>query len=285
MPDKPTVRIEQVTPAMADKWLGTQTRNRTLREDRVRFWVEVIRRGEWKLTNDCIAFDTDGALTNGQHRLYAIHVSGETLPLGVMRNLEPEAQDIMDSGLQRKTRDALALRDEKNSTNLAAGLAWEHRLRFINARQHELGEPVAHYGFGSNRPSTPTLLHIFDEDTELWREMVKVGAGLNRLVGIRVSLATAGMRRFWNIDANDAEAFHEKLASGSNLDQDDPILQLRNLLAGGARPSRHRERMPDYREMALLIKAWNLWREGNRVGVLVWRYGGANHGEMFPMPK
>ena len=53
---KPTVRIESVSPQLADKWLGTQERNRDIVNTRVRWLVSILEAGEWELTNDAMDF-------------------------------------------------------------------------------------------------------------------------------------------------------------------------------------------------------------------------------------
>lgn len=82
----PSVKIEQITPAMADKYLSTMTRNRKLRDSAVVRFCHIIERGEWRLTTDAIGFDSNGHLINGQHRLTACgqwqdaHVPGGPQP-------------------------------------------------------------------------------------------------------------------------------------------------------------------------------------------------------------
>jgi hypothetical protein len=264
---------------MADKYLGSQERNRSLRDDRVIHWLEIIKRGEWKLTESCIVFDTEGRLINGQHRLTAIYLGGVTCDAAVMRNVPAETQDVMDSGLNRRTNDALAMRGEKNAFALAAGLRWEHRLRYIEARDG--ADEAVHYAGGS-RPTTPHLIAIFDENPELWREMAKLSQGVARATNMRNGVACGVFYRLFTIDADDAANFHEKLVTGAGLEEGDPILQLRSVLA----PQRRLrgEKMPDYREVAVTYKAWNLWRDGDRRGNLTWHFGGA-HREAFPVPR
>jgi hypothetical protein len=275
---KPNVRIEMVSPAMADKWLGTQERNRDLVDSRVRWLLEIIERGEWELMNDAISFDAEGHLLNGQHRLTAIVVSEQTLPLVVLRGLPPKVQDVMDTGLVRRTADALKMRGEVNVFVVAAALRWEHRLR----RMDEDPTDVMSYGtHGANRPTTPQLLAIFDEDPETWREMVRIAAAMSKHVRVRPGVGTAVFRRLFILDPDDAAAFHEALITGVNLEADHPVLQLRGLLM----PTRTRGgRMPDFKEAGLICKAWNLWRDGDRKGHLVWHYGGTQR-EPFPVPR
>jgi hypothetical protein len=275
---KPTVRIESVSPQLADKWLGTQERNRDIVNTRVRWLVSILEAGEWELTNDAISFDTEGRLLNGQHRLTAIVVAEQSAPVVVLRGLQPQVQDIMDTGLVRRTADALKMRGEVQVFAVAAALRWEHRLVHLEE------DPTDQMSFGThgeNRPTTPHLLSIFDEDAERWREMVRVATAMSKHVRVRPGVTAAVFRRFFALDEDDAAAFHEALVTGANLEPNHPVLQLRNLL----QPTRARGgRMPDFREAGLMCKAWNLWRDGDRKGSLVWHYGGTQR-EPFPIPR
>jgi hypothetical protein len=282
---RPSVRIEQVSPALADKWLSAQVRNRDLREERVEHLCHVIERGEWELTNDAIAFDAEGQLLNGQHRLTAIVVMQETLPLVVLRNLPPKVQDVMDTGLQRKTADALRMRGEKNTFALAAGLRWEHRLRWLVEEAEDRGTDAVHHR--QDRASTVQLLRIFDEDPDGFREFTSDSQQFGRNVGMRNGLGIAIRRRLYALSAEDYADFAEKLLTGAHMAKNDPILQLRNVLINQSSSRGRRgasSRMPDYREAAVIIKAWNLYREGDTRSNLVWHFGGA-HREAFPVPR
>jgi hypothetical protein len=279
-PKKPTVRIEEVSPAMADKWLGTQTRNRHLRESRVDFWVGVIDRGEWELTNDAISFDTDGHLLNGQHRLTALVVSEQTLPLVVLRNLPMTAIDVMDTGLTRKTSDALQLRGELNVNALAAALRWEWLMASVEA------DPDAESPFwagGRNfRVSTNQLLAVFDTDPDGFREAVGWISRARKQLPIRTGVGSCLRRRLLLIDEADGEDFWDKLESGAGLKAGSSILKLRQILVS-SHSSRFRS-MSDFREAALIIKAWNYYREGQTIGSLMWKYGATTR-EAFPIPQ
>lgn len=68
-----TMKLIDVTPAMAREWLG---RNYEMNRHRGRTVVEKYRRlmlnDEWQTTHQGIAFDSDGRLIDGQHRLDAL---------------------------------------------------------------------------------------------------------------------------------------------------------------------------------------------------------------------
>src|SRR5438874_11918141 len=65
-------RVQTITPKKALEYLEHNTANRPLSGRTVRDFAQAMRRGEWRVTHQGIAFDTSGALVDGQHRLAAI---------------------------------------------------------------------------------------------------------------------------------------------------------------------------------------------------------------------
>jgi len=97
--------IQTITPEIAADWLGRNPKNRPLR----RWWVKVlaarINRGEWRVMHQGIAFDTDGNLCDGQHRLAAIVASGTPCECAVFSGVDPESFKAMDQGVKRTMAD------------------------------------------------------------------------------------------------------------------------------------------------------------------------------------
>jgi len=65
-------KLQTVTPKKAAEWLEANTANRPISTSVVRGFAEAMRRGEWVVTHQGIAFDVNGVLIDGQHRLAAI---------------------------------------------------------------------------------------------------------------------------------------------------------------------------------------------------------------------
>lgn len=278
MPKKAeTVRIETVTPAMAEKWLAGNVRNRHLRPSRVASHVGILQRGEWELTGDAIVFDEEGTLINGQHRLSAIAEVGRSARLVVLRGVPTRAQDVMDAGLKRSVGDVLRLRGYTRWFGLAAALNWLYRLDYIE----ETGN--VHYASPGDRPTAPQLLYLLEECSDL-PEYLKGAESLikrARKLGLRLGMTTAVWYRMAEVDAEEAEAFFESLRTGLELKATDPIYQLRRILLNDSSAI---GRMGDYRQAALICKAWNSWREGKPVQNLAWKFGGTQR-EAFPIPR
>jgi hypothetical protein len=98
-----------VTPAMAEAMLATSVGNRPLRHGWVRELDDAMRRGEWKLTHQGVAFDTNGHLRDGHHRLTAIVKSGRPAAVWVVLGVDAAAVDAMDRGRGRTVSDAMMI--------------------------------------------------------------------------------------------------------------------------------------------------------------------------------
>jgi hypothetical protein len=63
-------------------------KNRPIDLDKVNVLIEEIKGGRWRLNNHLIAFDRDGYLVDGQHRLCAIGHAGVPVEVAVMWGVE-----------------------------------------------------------------------------------------------------------------------------------------------------------------------------------------------------
>src|SRR5690349_4386463 len=104
-----TAVFENVTPEVAERWLRKNSRNRPMSNVEVGQHVRDMRAGNWLQTGQTVGFDWNDNLTNGQHRLQAIVLSGVPQVLLVVRGLDPRAQDVTDIGKKRSIADALHL--------------------------------------------------------------------------------------------------------------------------------------------------------------------------------
>lgn len=114
-----------VTPDMAQEWLSKNCdHNRTIKTKTVYSYARDMKNGNWYLTHRGIAFDKDGHLIDGQHRLRAIVLAGVPVKMVVMRDVPKESMGFVDIGVTRSTVDMLKMRyDEKyitNTTSVAA---------------------------------------------------------------------------------------------------------------------------------------------------------------------
>lgn len=98
-----------ITPDLARLMLATSISNRRLRSWWVDLCAEMLRRGQWLFTHQGIAFDCNGALRDGHHRLNAIVRAGLPMTLTVTLGLDPESCVVYDTGIARTMADLTKL--------------------------------------------------------------------------------------------------------------------------------------------------------------------------------
>ena len=253
-----------ISPSMAAQWLEKNAHNRPVRRTVVQHYARQMSRGEWRVNGESIKFDWDDVLEDGQHRLFAIIASGETIQMTVYYNLDPSSFSTIDTGVGRTMGDNLALRGESNY-NVVAGA-----LRIL--WRYEQG--IWHRGGGTN-PSHKELLVLLDAHPLIRRSATVISSCKHVL---KPSLATCLHYLFASKDAELAAMFFEGLATGIELRIDEPVRVLRErLMTDRASKSR----LKDREVHALVIVAWNLTRTGRSVKSLRWISVG-DSAEEFP---
>ena len=107
--DAAAAQVYDVTPDLATEWLERNTRNRKLRDQVVMKYAADMKAGRWMLTGDAIAFDSNGCVVNGQHRLWAVVESGVVVPMMVAFDLAPEVVAVLDDHLKRNLSDVAGI--------------------------------------------------------------------------------------------------------------------------------------------------------------------------------
>ena len=251
--------VQTVTPELAQEWLLTNTLNRPLSKGTVTQLARAIERGEWKLTHQGIAFDEQGRLVDGQHRLKAVVKAGTSVDMLVAHGVPRSAFTVMDTGRKRTGRDALALAGEAHSVHLAAAL---------RGLQLYLTSPDATWSGGSALVSNDQLLTILEQHPDM-RESINRGMALNRAARVTVTAASIG----WYVTSRerpdiDQTAWFDGLVSGAGLAESDPRLILRNTMLGMAAGKRHRRKDDSREHLLYYLKAWNAWVEGRSLRLL-----------------
>jgi hypothetical protein len=113
------VKIMKVGPDVAAKWLEKNTHNRDLRQSVVNAYASAMKRGEWRLTPEPIAFCrpyTNGegkaqpeTLIEGQHRLWAVVESGAEVEFTVWWGCEHDELTVIGQAVGRTQGDVLKL--------------------------------------------------------------------------------------------------------------------------------------------------------------------------------
>lgn len=271
-----THKIEEVTPEYANKMLTTNVKNRSVIRSAVTQYSDAMARGYWLFDGSPIRIDKTNSLQDGQHRLLAVVESGKTQKFLIIRGLDPEAQNVMDTGRKRSLSDILSLRGESHHQNLAALTLIIYRWEKGARGTLLLGEKQT----SVMRPQTTEVLAYLEDHPEL-REIVKRAEAVRRHVPLSIRVIGLCIWLFDNINAEDSQNFWEAFMTGQNLKPHSPILALRTILLKRG-PERGSTSLNSY--IALFIKAWNAYRAGEEVQKLKYIPGGSKP-EPFPEPK
>lgn len=112
-----TTTEEIITPEIAKEYLmkvDPTIKNRPVNKRYVDLYARDMKAGKWRVTHQGIAFDKDGYLRDGQHRLSAIIKANIPVKMVVSRGLYENSYISIDAGLKRNTRDVVALSGNYN---------------------------------------------------------------------------------------------------------------------------------------------------------------------------
>jgi len=101
--------VKIVTPELAQQWLSNKKENRKLRPSFIQFLASEIKRGDFQLTHQGIAFDENKKLIDGQHRLEAILLANQPVEMMVTYNMPSYRFPILDMGIIRTASDILGI--------------------------------------------------------------------------------------------------------------------------------------------------------------------------------
>jgi len=97
--------IMTITPEIAAEFLLRNTENRKKRGWWISALAGMIKRGEWIVSHQGIAFDKNGVLLDGQHRLEAIVEAGIPVQMVVSFDVDGDAFKVVDNGIKRTLSD------------------------------------------------------------------------------------------------------------------------------------------------------------------------------------
>jgi hypothetical protein len=260
-----------VTPEMANAWLARvrPDQSRPLSRSWAQQLAERMDEG-WIDTREPLQWSKSGWLQNGQHRLTGVVIRGKPTYLWFAFGLEDEAVGAIDTGRSRSRADIAALKGwdfpKLRPYTMTILLHWEQS-------PNPWSYPIR------KRQYSPT--HLLHENAERYPDLTTT-LGWGSIIS-RASVAGGGsmwaaiLLKASRLDYQQAEAFMQGVAYGTDLPSSSPALTLRNQLLtmrGGNLRVAQQERVA-----AVIIKGWNFWRTGQSVKRIDWR---PDQDEAFP---
>lgn len=255
------VELVKMTPASAKKLLESNESNRPLNRRALEKCFSAMDEGEWKFNGDTIKIGKSGRLLDGQHRLNAIVLSGKPATLLVVKNLDDDVFDTIDTGKNRSAGDVLSISGYKNATVVASIGRW--------------------YGYlnGLFKPSDTVTHHKI-------REIVEAHPGMahwaTRYAGSKTvrSLLPAGALAVFYISSQKngqelLDSFFDHFDTGTGINKTNPVYELRErMISVRGKISK----LPIQNIVAMVIKSVNAYVMGEKIVLL-------RHGADEKMPE
>lgn len=263
------VKCVILTPKIAEDLLENQnSKNRPLRDSRAEHYRDVIMSGQWRLTHQGLAFDRDGVLQDGQHRLRGIVLAGQAidaarkegedlpdleLPMLVTVGCDPENFKAIDEGMLRTAADLFSRQGEGYSFVIAAAARLLIYAKTEDPRNAQF-----------KRVTNQVVTDFFrDNDPEQIRVSARIASTLRAKVAMPSGPLAAAHYHLSKVNGADnwiVRAFFEGLGTGCYgssrlmLDDMDARAVLRRQVQR-VKDEKKRMRAIDY--YALIIAAWN----------------------------
>jgi hypothetical protein len=121
--------VEVITPVKAAIMLKSNPKNRNLNHSHVLFLASQMTNGAWAKNGQSIVLDFHDNIIDGQHRLNAIVQSSESIEMLVVRGVDPQTMNTIDTGRGRNASDVFTLNGVKNANTISSVtrmlMAWE----------------------------------------------------------------------------------------------------------------------------------------------------------------
>ncbi|GAA1278644.1 hypothetical protein [Saccharothrix xinjiangensis] len=260
-----------LTPEVATEILGRNIDNRPLDRHTVEMYASAMVRGEWKLSHQGIAVDHQGVLLDGQHRLAAVVKSGKSVPMLVIRGVQRDTFSVVDTGKRRSAGDTLRLTGAQDTNHLAAALRYLYMYE-------TLPKDIGSWSGGRTRTTNDQILELSKTHPGML-DCVRRARPLAANTGIIASACATGIYLTERAAPKiNSEEWFSGILTGANLDLGDPRLAFRNFFVNG-RAQAGRRRMNAREHLAIYIKGWNDWVNGESRKLIAFRKG-----ETMPTP-
>jgi len=203
-PRKITHELVDLSPQLAEKWLGHNLGNRHLRRQKVQQYAQDMRSGNWQISGQAIQFDWDGRLIDGQHRCEAVIESGVTVRVLVVKGLDPRSREVIDTGATRTGGDALRFAGFSQDPTVLAAVA-----RIADARENGYIKTA----MATNVPS------LSNSDIIAWADLnpdvasaISLARRTGKTINIQPSVWAYCLYELEKVGANAAVEFAESIA-------------------------------------------------------------------------
>ena len=272
-----------MTPDKAAEMLSRNV-NRNLPAIHAEKFCRIILDGHWIEDGNPIREDKHGKVRDGQSRLRGIVLAGEEKKargeepfqagvwMIIVHGLEPEAQMVMDTGRKRSFAHWLQIQHvtDPHAVQSILTLLYNYESGMLSNRSLYTTRPAVDHG---------VLWEMYQKREHEVREAINVGKSLRKTMTMHASVGGVGWLIFSKIDPEDALDFYQQLRLETTVDPRTGASLVLRIFKG-----KLLRRYDQQEQLAFLIKAWNMYRDGRLGDLLIWKPGGKAR-ELFPEPR
>jgi hypothetical protein len=217
-----TTRYILLTPELAEHLLLNHNNcNRPLSRINTEFLTKELQNGRWKFNAETISINSNGDLSDGQHRCQAVFITGVPIITLCTSNLSLEAFSTINIGRKRAGSDILAVNGVKNAS--IASSTVKSIFGFKNSK------------FSANRNSNRTLTNT--EVFDYYKSLNNIDSHIDFAMSLYhqtdgfLNATTIGTFSYLISEKNDNQMvveFLTKLCKGVGIDENSSIYALRN---------------------------------------------------------
>jgi hypothetical protein len=255
--DDPPVAWVTIDPALAVSLLEANESNRNVRARVVSAYARDMEQGRWLTTGETIKIGRHGELLDGQHRLQAIASSGIAQRLLVVKDLDPLARTVIDTGAVRTGGDALRMHGIGGNNPMALAASARLLVLWESGRLPTMSSGLR----ADDRATHSEILNTVERRPDLIDAVHDATRDYQR-IGIPPGPQAMARTVLYDVDANDAILFWDSLAGYSTEGSDDPravlLFTIRQMREAGQlrRPGE---------SIGLVFTAWNAWRDKQKM--------------------
>ena len=246
-----------ISPGDAKAILLAMPPQRTLSPSNVRYFAGLIKSGRFRVTHQGIAFDKDGKLIDGMHRLTACVQADAAIAVQATFNMDRELFDALDRGRARSQADDLVCgamvqsQTEAQIISSATKILWlmdNNRTPWAHPLRHEfmmadVRATIDHHPFLFECAS------FVSKHQKAWR-------------GVGMGPAAAFYTRFREAHWAKADEFMVQVALGEYIGAGSPAYAFREFKKHFGSASGIRVRQAS---MIALVRCWNAFVEGRQL--------------------
>lgn len=244
-----------VTPVMAAQWLESNTYNRNISRKQVERLKKDIANGRYHVIHQGVAFDENGTLLDGQHRLIALSELNVSVWMLVTTGLPAASQQAMDAGRKRQVGDWY---EGKYRHERAAAA------RLAVAWQVTPGNPSAVALRASLVDLTvPEVLDLLsDEDSEAIETLVELAGKASRSLTCITHANLLGAVVAYGLELDDAEEFLTGIHKIGGLVEGDPRIALVRMRGRYGKPYSQIE------QVTFVMRAIDYWMNDKSLNIM-----------------